>query len=194
MSLSLPVRHVAHGTAVALAAAAVCLSAPAASATAPAAAANVSCQAGGQASFDPGLLPVPVPRDTHVQYNGQDRSCTGMTAGGSEIATAKFSGSFQAPMSCVVGGGDVPTPGSGMIEWKTKNGKTLRSTLSITISGQMFNEATVDGSVTDGAYVGAKVHGKFRVDLFKEGLNCAGQSFFGGLKSAPFTGSFTISG
>ncbi|MGW0731358.1 hypothetical protein [Streptomyces sp. NPDC002851] len=129
-----------------------------------------------------------------MQYTGQDRSCAGMSPGGSEIATARFNGSFNAPMSCVVGGGDVPTPGTGTIEWKTKNGKTLRSTLSITISGQMFNEATVDGTVTDGAYVGAKVNGKFRVDLVKEGINCAAQALFGGLKSAPFDGSFTITG
>ncbi|ATL32257.1 hypothetical protein [Streptomyces formicae] len=198
MSISPSLQLLSHRCATTVATAAVStvlLAAPAEALTPQlAAAASVSCQAGGQASFSPGLLPIPAPRDTNVQYRGQDRSCTGVTPGGSEIATARFNGSFNAPMSCVVGGGDVPTPGSGTIEWKTTNGKTLRSTLSITISGQMFNEATVDGSVTDGAYVGAQVHGKFRVDLFKEGVNCAAQSFFGGLKSAPFDGSFTING
>ncbi|MEU4967583.1 hypothetical protein [Streptomyces smyrnaeus] len=106
---------------------------------------------------------------------------------GGQIATAKFNGASDAPMSCVVGGGDVPTEGAGTIEWKTKDGKSLKSTLSLTISGQMFNSAAVDGSVTDGAFAGARLHGKFRVHLFKEGINCAGQSFFGGLKQAPST-------
>ncbi|MGI5350799.1 hypothetical protein ACQEU8_21855 [Streptomyces sp. CA-250714] len=158
------------------------------------AAANVSCQAGGRAFFSPGLLPVPVPRDTNVQYNGQDRSCSGSTPDGGQIATAKFNGAFDAPMSCVVGGGDVPTEGTGTIAWKTKDGKSTKSTLSLTISGQLFNSATVDGHVTDGAFAGARLHGKFRVDLVREGINCGSQSLAGGLKQAPFDGSFNIKG
>ncbi|WP_461019731.1 hypothetical protein [Streptomyces daliensis] len=157
-----------------------------------AAAASVSCQAGGTAQFSPGLTPVPVPRDTNVQYNGRDHSCTGATAKGSEIATATFNGSFNVPMSCEVGGSSTPATGSGTVTWKTKEGKTLKSSLSLTITGQMFNTAKVDGNVTDGAFLGGKIHGDFQVDLVKEGVNCAAQAFTGGLRQANYDGSFTI--
>ncbi|MFE1095096.1 hypothetical protein [Streptomyces smyrnaeus] len=201
MAVRIPARQLGSALVAVAAVAAALPALPAYAAQAPApapdqaaVAASVSCQAGGRAYFSPGLLPVPVPRETNVQYNGQDRTCSGSTPEGGQIATAKFNGAFDAPMSCVVGGGDVPTEGAGTIEWKTKGGKSLKSTLSLTISGQMFNSATVDGSVTDGAFAGARLHGKFRVDLLKEGINCAGQSFFGGLKQAPFDGSFSING
>ncbi|GAB2838107.1 hypothetical protein [Streptomyces daliensis] len=183
--------------ATAAAVSAAVLTVPTAQAAAPAtpqaaAPANVSCQAGGTAEFSPGLLPIPVPRDTNVQYTGQDHSCTGSTAEGAEIATATFNGAFDVPMSCEIGGSSTPATGSGTVTWKTKDGQTLKSSLSLTITGQMFNSATIDGNVTDGAFLGGKVHGKFKVDLLREGINCAAQSFTGGLRKAAYDGSFTI--
>jgi hypothetical protein len=181
------------GQAASLAIAATAVLAVPGPGTATAQAANVSCQAGGTAQFDPGLLPAP-PRETNVQYRGQQRSCNGQSPNGSEIVSARFNGAITVPMSCVGGGSGNPASGFANVEWRTKEGETLKSTLTISISGQVLNEATVEGNVTDGAFSGAVLQAQFRVDLAREGINCASHSLTGGLRQAPFFGNFSLTG
>ncbi|UNO42350.1 hypothetical protein [Streptomyces sp. MST-110588] len=153
---------------------------------------NVSCRAGGSAAFTPGLLPAPAPRNTRVRFDGSCHPCTGATPTGRQLTGARFTASYSAPMSCTVGGSRRPSTGSGTIEWRTRAGRVLTSTLSLTVTGPLFHTATVNGKVTRGAYTGGTLHGEFEAEIVKQGINCRAQSPGGGLRGAGYTGHFTF--
>ncbi|SDP87541.1 hypothetical protein SAMN04487905_111110 [Actinopolyspora xinjiangensis] len=148
---------------------------------------SVHCASGGNANFTPGLMPVP--KRSTVQFDGENKKCTDLADTG--IVSGTFTGSFTAKMSCEVGAGD-GVDGTAKITWKYDDGSTSKSTVSLTMSGQTLNEARFEGYVTEGPLEGERLEGTFSVDLFSAGASCTAGSFTGGLKQAPFEGSYTI--
>ncbi len=152
----------------------------------------VSCASQGNVAFTPGVVPLPLPRNTNVQVTGASTSCAGTTPTGEQIVSATLKAGFDTPLSCFYGGTENKFSGTATLEWKTAEGKTLTSVLDLRISGQLLNTATIDGTVTSGLYLGEQIHGTFHLNLVKAGVNCASQSLIGGIRQSETDYSFTV--
>ncbi|MGW0894910.1 hypothetical protein [Saccharopolyspora sp. NPDC002578] len=148
---------------------------------------SVRCDAGGRVEFSPGLLPMP--QDVTASVTSTRHSCTDFSGNG--IARASFEGVFGARLSCGLGAG-TGTPGSARIGWEYENGTTAESAAEVTLTGQTLNQGNFTGTVEDGPLAGQSVEGNFAVDLASGGIGCAQGAPTGGLKTAKFTGGFTI--
>ncbi|TMR97143.1 hypothetical protein [Nonomuraea basaltis] len=152
------------------------------------AATSISCDAAGQTHFSPGVQMLP--QSEQVTYQGGNRSCVDHSDLG--LTSARISASFaDVELSCVASNFGTGT-GTASIQWTAGGAGTLTSKVDIAIDETVLNKARVSGVVTDGPFRGQRFTGEFETSLLKGAGKCTAGAMFGGVKSAAFSGHFSI--
>ncbi|MFI7616550.1 hypothetical protein ACIBP6_35525 [Nonomuraea terrae] len=151
------------------------------------AATEISCRAAGNAHFLPGVQMSG--QSQHVTYRGTQQDCIDHSALG--ITAVRFSAEFEdVDLACVdrdFGRGT----GTATLQWRLGQAKPT-STADVTIEDTTANRVTMWGVVREGAFEGRRFRGAFDTSLLGGAGRCEAGALFGGVRSAPFEGSFSI--